>query len=266
MSLHKNSSFLQARRISAALAGHGVGGEVQVHEELSSTSDHVRELGLAGHPHGLVVFAEAQTAGRGRRENRWSSPPAQDILCSMLLRPGVKPEHWARLTTLAALAICKAVETTTSLHPEIKWPNDVFISGKKCAGILAETFTGPMGAFMVLGIGLNVNTEAYPPDLEGTATSLRLAMGDGRMLDRNLVAISLVKQVDRLMPLWGEGYRAVMDEVRHRSRLLGHVVRARVDGREVEGMATDLNEEGHLMLCLADGSALTLSSAEQVRM
>ncbi|RBP36131.1 BirA family biotin operon repressor/biotin-[acetyl-CoA-carboxylase] ligase [Roseimicrobium gellanilyticum] len=266
MSLQTTFTPLEGRRLSAALAGHIVGGEVQTHEEIASTSDLARELGAAGYAHGLVIFAETQTAGRGRRENRWSAPAGQDILCSILLRPSVRMEHWARLTTMAALAICRSIETTTSLHPEIKWPNDVFVQDKKCAGILAETFTGETGAYMVLGIGLNVNTDAYPPELRDIATSMRLAMGDGRLLDRNVVAIALMKQIDRLLPLWEQGYGSVIDEVRRRSRLLGHVVKARVDGREVEGMATDLTEEGHLMLTLANGSALTLTSAEQVRM
>jgi BirA family biotin operon repressor/biotin-[acetyl-CoA-carboxylase] ligase len=257
---------LEGRRLAAALAGHVVGGEVQVHEEIASTSDLARELGAAGYAHGLVIFAESQTSGRGRRENRWTAPPGQDVLCSILLRPSVRMEHWARLTTMAVLGICRAIETTTPLHPEIKWPNDVFIQNKKCAGILAETFTSDMGPYMVLGIGLNVNTDAYPPELRDIATSMRLAMEDGRMLDRNLVAIALIKQIDRLLPLWEQGYESVIDEVRRRSRLLGHVVKARVDGQEVEGMATDLTDEGHLMLALANGSALTLTSAEQVRM
>lgn len=265
MSLQTSVMPLEVRRLSAALAGHIVGGEVQVHEELPSTSDLARELGAAGHLHGLVVFAENQTSGRGRRENRWTAPPGQDILCSMLLRPTVRMEYWARLTTLAALAICRAVETTTPLHPEIKWPNDVFVQDKKCAGILAETFISETGSYMVLGIGLNVNTDRYPPELRETATSLRVACGDGRLLDRNLIAIALLKQLDRLLPLWEQGYASVIDEVRRRSRLLGHVIRARMDGREVEGMAADLSEEGHLLLTLADGSSLTLTSAEQVR-
>jgi BirA family biotin operon repressor/biotin-[acetyl-CoA-carboxylase] ligase len=266
MSLQIPQISLDGRRLSSALAGQVVGGEVQVHEEVVSTSDLARELGAAGYAHGLVIFAECQTSGRGRRENRWAAPPGRDILCSILLRPHVRLEHWARLTTMAALGICRAIEITTALRPEIKWPNDVFIQDKKCAGILAETFTGESGAYMVLGIGLNINTDSYPPELRDIATSLRLANADGRLLDRNLVAIALLKQIDRLLPLWEHGYGSVIDEVRRRSRLLGHVVKARVDGREVEGMASDLTEEGHLLLTLADGSALTLTSAEQVRM
>lgn len=265
MIIHASSEPLQPRRLAAALAGQVIGGEVQVHAEIPSTSDLARELGHAGYAHGLVVLAESQTSGRGRRENRWSAPAGEDVLCSILLRPTIRMEHWARLTTLAALAICQSVELSTTLRPEIKWPNDVFVQDRKCAGILAETFTGAQGAFMVLGIGLNVNTDRYPEELQSIATSLRLAQGGGKLLDRNQIIITLLKQLDRLLPLWGDGYGEIVREVRSRSRLLGRQVRARVHGQEVEGTAEDLDEEGHLVLRLMSGEARVLTSAEQVR-
>jgi len=252
--------------MAAALAGQLIGHDIQVHAELPSTSDHVRELGFSGYPHGTVVFAESQSAGRGRRDNRWASEPAHDLLLSILLRPEVKMECWPRLTTLAALALCRSIEETTSLLPAIKWPNDVYIHGKKTAGILAETFMGSSGAFMVLGIGLNVNTTSYPPELHGIATSLTLEMAGGpATVDRQRLAVSLLRQLNLLLPLWESGYETVVSEVRARSWLLGKPIRALIDGREVTGQASALNEEGHLLMQRADGSLLALTSAEQVR-
>jgi len=257
---------LSARRIATALAGQEIGHDVQVYLELPSTSDHVRELGLTGYPHGVAVFAESQTAGRGRRENRWSAEPGRDLLLSILLRPQVRMEAWPRLTTLAALALCRAIEETTSLAPAIKWPNDVYINGKKTAGILAETFMGSGGAFMVLGIGLNVNTRTYPAQLQGIATSLSLEMAGGpTFVDRQRLAVSLLRQLNALLPLWESGYETVISKVRARSWLLGKPIRALIDGREVTGQAAALNEEGHLLMQRADGSILALTSAEQVR-
>lgn len=245
------------------MAGHGIGCEIQVHEELASTSDHVRELGLAGYPHGLVVFAEAQSAGRGRRDNRWTSEPGRDLLLSVLLRPQVRMERWPRLTTLAALAICRAIELTTLLTPVIKWPNDIYLSDRKCAGILAESFTGNNGTFMVLGIGLNVNTRDFPPDL--LATSLRRETPQEKIHDRNALAIALLKQLNQLVMSWEDGFSLIVEEVRQRSWLLGKPITARMEGRPVEGVVVDLNQEGHLLVRQSDGAILTLSSAEQVR-
>lgn len=254
---------LQSRRIAAALAGHAIGGEVQVHAELPSTNDHVRQLGLDGYPHGLVVFAESQTAGRGRRENRWCSGPGQDLLMSVLLRPGARMESWPRLTTLAALAVCKAIEFTSALKPAIKWPNDVLVHGRKCAGILAETFAGGSSAFMVLGIGINVNTTAYPPELRDTATSLKLILQ--RHLDRNTLAIALLKQLDLQLMRWEAGFADAVKEVAERSWVIGRAVTARMDGQPVKGVASSLNDEGHLVLIQDDGRTATLTSAEHVR-
>jgi BirA family biotin operon repressor/biotin-[acetyl-CoA-carboxylase] ligase len=257
---------LQPRRLMAALAGHAIGAEIQVHEELGSTSDYARELGLAGHPHGLVVFAESQTAGRGRRDNRWSSEPGMDLAVSILLRPEARMEHWPRVTTLAALAICRAMETVASaVNAMIKWPNDVYLDDRKSAGILAETFAQSDGAFMVLGIGVNVNTMVYPPELSRTATSLKLA--SGREVDRNAFAIALLKALDRIVPLVGQshGFAEALHEVRQRSWLMGKALTALVDGREVRGVAAGLNDEGHLLVRDERGVEMALSSAEQVR-
>jgi BirA family biotin operon repressor/biotin-[acetyl-CoA-carboxylase] ligase len=268
--LSSGFTALQPRRLGTALAGLALGGEVQVHESLPSTSDYVRDFGLAGYPHGLVVLAEEQTAGRGRRENRWTSEPGQDLLLSLLLRPEAPMEEWPRVTTLAALAICRAIEAASpAFRPAIKWPNDVYLDGCKCAGILAETFTSGSGPFMVLGMGVNVNATVYPAELARQATSLRLALGPGpplpQPLDRTSLAITLIKQLDHLLQRWHVFASDLMNEVRGRSWLLGRPVTARVNGVEVRGTAVALNDEGHLVLRQGDGAELTLTSAEQVR-
>ena len=246
-----------------ALAGHAIGAEIQVHEELGSTSDEVRQLGLAGHPHGLVVFAESQTAGRGRRENRWASQPGTDLAFSVLLRPEAAMTEWPRITTLAALAICHAVESVTALRAFIKWPNDIYVQDRKCAGILAETFMGSTGAFMVLGIGLNVNSADLPEELRASAISLRMASGS--LVDRSGLAIALLKSLNVQMRRLGAGFTEAVDDVQQRSWLVGKMLTARVEGREVRGLATGLDREGHLVVRDEQGVILTLSSAEQVR-
>jgi len=256
---------LDARRIRAALAGHATGAEVQVHEELPSTSDHVRELGTAGYPHGIVVFAESQTAGRGRRENRWSAEPRHDLLFSILLRPAVSMDKFSRLATLAALGLSRGVEGAGAFVPQIKWPNDLLLGGRKFSGILAEMFSSPAGPFLVLGVGMNVNRTTFPPDLRGNATSLRLESG-GRLLDRTVLAIALLRRLEQALDSWDEGFENMIAEVRRRSVLLGRRIRARLGDESVEGTAQDLGREGGLILRRDDGSILELTSAEDVRL
>jgi BirA family transcriptional regulator, biotin operon repressor / biotin---[acetyl-CoA-carboxylase] ligase len=256
---------LDSRRISTALAGCRIGGEVRVLEDTASTNDEVRELGMAGFPHGLVVLTENQSAGRGRRENVWHAPPGRDVLMTVLLRPEARLQLWPRVTTLAALSICRSIEECTALKPAIKWPNDIYLSDRKCAGILAETFTSASGPFMALGIGLNVNSDQFPPDLRSTATSLMQEQDDHQARDRNALVISLLKQLDQQLQRIEVGFDQIITQVRQRSWLLGRDITAVANGNEISGKAVDVNEEGHLVITQATGEFVTLSSAEQVR-
>jgi BirA family transcriptional regulator, biotin operon repressor / biotin---[acetyl-CoA-carboxylase] ligase len=257
---------LDAVQISEGLGPPPTAWEVRVHEEVASTSDLVRDLGMAGGQHGLVIFAEHQTAGRGRRENRWLMPRGSGLMFSMLLRPQAPMALWPRLTTLTALAICKGIESELPLSPRIKWPNDIYLTDKKVSGLLAESFTSTGGSFIVIGIGLNVNNTTFPPELQDTATSLcRELQSEVPVINRNALAAALLRSLHEEFTRLDDGFSEAMEEVRTRSWLIGKTIRARVDGREIFGRATDLNHEGHLQLALPEGSVRSLSSADEVR-
>jgi BirA family biotin operon repressor/biotin-[acetyl-CoA-carboxylase] ligase len=241
---------------------------VSATEEISSTSDELRTAAIQSESHGTVLFAESQTAGRGRRDNRWITPRGQDLMFSILLRPEEPVSLWPRLTTLAALAICRAIEDELPLQPQIKWPNDIYIHGQKTSGLLAEAVTTPRGMALVLGIGLNVNSREFPPGLKATATSLLLSLPSGvwvRELDRNPLALKLLKELALQFQHLSSGYDEAVAAVRQRSWLIGRQIRATVEDQEIYGRALDINQEGHLILAMADGSLRTLTSAEGVR-
>lgn len=238
---------------------------MQVHDEIASTSDHVRELGLNGHGHGLVVFAESQTAGRGRRENRWSAAPRENLLFSVLLRPQVGMEKYSRLATLAAVGLARAVESAGVSDVQIKWPNDLLIRGKKFCGILAEMFSARSGPFLVLGIGMNVNTVSFPDELREIATSLRLESG-ARAFDRTTLAIAVLRQLDLVLRSWEAGFPDIVMEAKRRSSLLGKRVRATTGAGFISGTVQDLGPEGCLLLRSDDGALLEITSAERVRL
>lgn len=242
------------------------GWKVECHDEVTSTNDLARDAGQKGAEGHLAIFAEAQTAGRGQRSRQWITPKGQDLMFSLLLRPAVKAEHWPRLTTLAALAVCKAIEATLPLIPKIKWPNDIYLGSRKVCGLLAETFTSSSGPFLVLGIGLNVNAIAFAPELHGIATSLlRELPATLKEIDREVIATAVLNELSTAMKSWDEDYHEAVAEVRLRSLLIGRHIRARVNEQEIHGRVIDLNQEGHLVLQLADGSRQALSSAAEVR-
>ncbi len=237
---------------------------VTVLDEVGSTSDWLKQRATEL-PVGTVVFTESQTAGRGRRDNRWIAPRGKDLMFSLLLRPEAPFDQWPRITTLAALAICKAIEAELPLQPRIKWPNDIYLSDRKVSGLLAETVSTRSGMVMVLGIGLNVNSREFSPGIVATTLLNELPTTPQGELDRNSLATRVLESLHAEFQRIGDDFSSAIVEVRTRSWLLGRQIRAQAPQGEVFGRVLDLNEEGHLILQFPDGSTHTLTSADEVR-
>ena len=153
--------------------------EVYFYEQTDSTNNCIRKLAKEGKKEGVVAVAEIQTAGKGRRGKGWQSPKGTGIWMSMLLTPNITPPEAPVLTLLAGLAVCRAVRQQTGLTAMIKWPNDILISNKKICGILTELYAEMDSVhFVITGIGINVNTEVFPEELQKTATSLKIEKGE----------------------------------------------------------------------------------------
>lgn len=210
-------------------------GRPRVHFRLTdSTNERARELAAAGAPHGTLVTADEQEAGRGRQGRAWSAPARSAVLMSVVLR-----EASETLPLAAAVAVCEALPVET----QIKWPNDVWIDGRKVAGILVEA--RPQEGWAVLGIGLNVTTAEFPPPLDETATSLQLA-GAPLSVDGALAALLgaldewLARPAEEVLAAW-----------RPRDALIGHPVRWENGARE--GTAAGLDVTGALLVDTANG-------------
>src|SRR5258706_1416600 len=150
---------LDADDLLSLVSGNRViGRDIRVFEETTSTNDVIERLARDGVPEGVVVFAEAQSKGRGRLGRKWISPPRKGLWLSVLLRPGLRPDAATQLTVVAATALALAIRQTTNLIPQIKWPNDILIRGKKVAGVLTE-LSAELDRInhIVLGIGIDVN-------------------------------------------------------------------------------------------------------------
>ncbi len=250
---------LIADDLSAMLDGSALVREILVLKETGSTNDVVAEMARKGAQEGLVVFAETQTAGRGRLGRRWESASHEGLWFSVLLRPQFPLATWARLTTGAAVAVARGIEAVVPCRAMIKWPNDIFIEGKKIVGILIESQMDK-GGFAVVGIGVNVNQLEFPEAISQTAASLRQVAG--HPVERQRVAVSILSQLAALYAKLASAFPEVVAEAAARSYLQGRWVQA-VSGNEVlAGIAGGLDENGALQLRQADGTLIALSAGE----
>jgi BirA family transcriptional regulator, biotin operon repressor / biotin---[acetyl-CoA-carboxylase] ligase len=224
-------------------------------ETVSSTNDELRTLAEQGMPEGLVLVAEEQTAGRGRRGAEWFSPKGESLAFSVLLRPCEPMAFWPRLSLAAGLAVAEALEKSVPLA-EIKWPNDVMVGGKKIAGILAEAG----GDFVIVGIGINVNTEKFPECL--AATSLRVERA--AEVAREEVLLEVVNRLARHTKKIGSGFGEVIAGVRERCFLTGQRVSFLAADKRREGVVKGIGPAGELLVEI-DGVTESLVQADEVR-
>ena len=146
---------------------------VLFYDTIDSTNNKAKELAKRGSVHGSLVVAKSQTAGKGRLGRSFASMSDDGLYFSVMLRPEVSPEHLSGLTLVAALAVSKAIQNICGITPSIKWPNDIYVNNKKVVGILTEAGTD----YVVIGIGINVNTKSFDKSIEATATSIYLETG-----------------------------------------------------------------------------------------
>ena len=222
-----------------------------------STNRVAMEMAENGGPHGTVVVADAQTAGRGQRGRRWVSPAGKNLYVSLLLRPSVPPVDATRLALVAGVALADAVEAV-GVPASLKWPNDLYCGGRKAAGILAEMASDADGVrHIVIGVGLNVNMEEddFPPDLRDVATSLRIRAGRPfRRVD--ILARLLDAFGTRYAEFIAGGFASVRDGWDRRDFLGGRRILLRRLGGEGWGTADGLDTVGALRFLPDGGPAI----------
>lgn len=231
-------------------------GDVRMRARTDSTNREVLALARAGAPEGVVVVADHQTAGRGRRGRSWVAPPGTALLASLLLRPAMEPGSAHLAVACVALAAADACEEVAGVRPALKWPNDLVVDDDaagtgKLAGILAEALVngGRLDA-VVVGMGMNVVRFASPP-----AGAVFLEDLAGRPVDRHALLQAWLGKLDRRYPSVAApaAREALLDDYRRRCATLGRRVRVALDGETFEGRAVGLTGAGHLVIEAAGG-------------
>lgn len=249
--LLNDPDLLLADDLSARLGQTDVvGRDIRVFEQTTSTNDLIERLARDGVKEGAVVFAESQTKGRGRLGRNWVSPARKGLWFSVLLRPNMRPQEATQLTVAAATALRRAIHEQTGLQPEIKWPNDILIHGRKTAGILTELNAElDHVKYVILGIGVDVNLTAseFPAELRKTVTSLKIEMG--KPVSRPELATAILRELDRdYARLCAGQFVTVANEWEENCTTLGKNVSIHIGDRRVRGNAESLDEDGALLV------------------
>lgn len=224
-------------------------------ESIGSTMTEAASLAEAGAPHGTVVLAEEQSAGVGRLGRTWLSPAGAGIYCSIVLRLKLPPGSAPIASLLVGLAVADAIQKTTNLLCDLRWPNDVLITERKAAGILTQL----IGDCVIAGIGINVNQLGFPADLRTPATSLRMECS-GREQAREQIITQLLASVDSFCErLDSEGVKGILQAFSAASSYARHR-RVIVEDSGARGTTTGLDENGFLLIRFDDGQTQRLST------
>jgi BirA family biotin operon repressor/biotin-[acetyl-CoA-carboxylase] ligase len=255
----KRTDLLDPDDIKTDLCTKRIGREVVLFKSTSSTNDIAAEYAANPANDGLVVFAEHQTAGRGRAGNQWCSGSSDSILCSIVLSDY---QCGAELLSLmSAVAVAEAIGKIAGSEAKVKWPNDIYLKNKKIAGILLESKPNSRGTAHIIGIGINCHQEkeSFAGELAGTATSIDIE--SGAVCDRVSLVRRLLTSLDHWLEVTGANGENVVDRWSQLSVQLGHRISVVYNGRKFTGHCTGLDPKKGLLLRLDTGGVRMFDAA-----
>lgn len=254
------SDHLDPDEIRANLKTKRIGSKILVFNSTSSTNDIAAEYAKSKENDGLAVFAEEQTAGRGRSGSKWLSEPGESLLCSIVL---TESNCGAELLSLAcAVAVAEAIGKQGESQAQIKWPNDIILNGKKVAGILLESKTINARTAYIIGIGINCHQKqsSFPRELQKAATSIDIE--SRTICDRNSLAKRLLTSVEHRLETAGQTSEEVTEQWRNLSTQLGYRITLLFDGKKFAGNCIGIDPRRGLILQLDSGSRRIFHAAQ----
>lgn len=259
----RQTDVISCEAIKSCLDTSWAGKRLEYYDETDSTNTRAKVLGQNGTPHGTLVVAEKQNAGRGRRGRRWDSPAGSSIYMSLLLRPRFAPVKAPMLTLVMAYAVAQTLREKNHVPVGIKWPNDLVLNKKKICGILTEMSAEKEDInYVVIGVGINVNTESFLEEINNTATSLRIETGE--VVKRAELIAGIMKyfelyyeqfcEAEDLSP-FVDGYNKLLVNC-------GQQVRVLEPGNEYNALAFGIDKKGELQVEREDGRRESIFAGE----
>lgn len=228
-----------------------------------STNLRAKQYAEEEESNGLLIIADEQTKGRGRKGKNWNSPSGENIFMSLLLKPEIAPKSASMLTIVAALGVMAAIEQMTGLTVKIKWPNDIVINRKKVCGILTE-MNSEMDYihYVIIGIGINVNIDNFPEEIKEMASSLYLALG--KKVNRSQLICAVMEQIERYYNKFLKSGDLSSMQKEYNKKLAGINGQVKIMEEEAEliGISKGITKTGELIIELPDGSRREIVSGE----
>ncbi len=253
--LIRSPDLLTPSEVKPLLKTRWMGKIIHYFTEIDSTNSKAYQLAVEGAGEGEVVVAESQSQGRGRLGRQWFSPPYLNLYLSVILRPQIPPHKASILTLMASVATAEAIQSSSSLKPSIKWPNDLILGDRKVAGLLNEINSeADQVHFIILGIGVNLNIEAkmFPKEIRKKATSLRIERGEP--ISRKEFFQILLQKLESWYSIFSDkGDLAILKAWREWANLKGRLVKVTSFGNAITGKAIDIDSDGALILETSDG-------------
>lgn len=240
-----------------------IGQKVVYFDTTDSTNQQAKIIAEEKESHGILVTAEVQNSGRGRRGRTWLSPRGTGIWMSLVLKPTLAPENASMLTLVTALAIVKAMEENTNLSPKIKWPNDIILNGRKVCGILTEMSSElDYIHYIIVGIGINGNTEAFEDEIAKVATSIKIEQGTS--VNRSAIIAAVMATFEEYYERFLETNDLSQLKEEYNSYLVHKGVKVRIlnGAEEYEATALGIDERGELVVECLDRSIKKVRSGE----
>lgn len=259
----KEDFSLDIEKFKSIISGTPFFDSIHYYPAISSTNAVARELSVKGYGCALVI-ADSQIKGRGRKNRNWFSPAGEGVYISFLVKPEFEVRDGFPFVMLGCLSVVKAIEKRYGKKAGIKWPNDIMISGKKCAGILTESaFKGGNPEFIISGIGVNVNTSAFEEGYLHPPTSLFLEFGERTEIE--VFAGELVKTFSSLyIKLSSNGGNSLYNDYKRNSLCIKKSVKVVDDERIIEGIAEDIDERGCIFIRKKDGDIEKVATGDLI--
>ena len=257
------ADVISEAELSSQIRGQWAGKNLVCYEETDSTNDRAKRLAEEGCPHGTLVVADCQKAGKGRRGRSWESPRGTSVYMSLVLRPAILPSAASMVTLVAAMAVAEGIQKAAGLHAAIKWPNDVVVNGRKICGILTE-MSAEMDCihYVVVGIGINVGQKEFAGEISKTATSVFIEKGS--RVFRSLIAAAVMESFEKYYSLYEKAgdLSLIMDEYNSILANNGKEVRVLAPSGDYPGMSLGIEKDGELLVRTEDGEVKKVLSGE----